>query len=76
MGAGVVPTGPLWLALTCADRFRAANLLAYLPLPGGLALTCTALHLTALHLPVFDMVFTQFCQKNLIINITQIIAYI
>jgi len=39
----VVITGPLWLVLTCAARFR-ANLLAYLPLPGGLALTCTALY--------------------------------
>ncbi len=51
MAAGVVLTGPLWMALTSAARFRAANLLAYLPLPGGLALTCTAPHL-----PVFDMV--------------------
>ncbi len=51
MAAGVVLTGPLWPALTCAARFRAANFLAYLPLPGELALTCTVLHL-----PVFDMV--------------------
>ncbi len=50
MAACVVLTGPLWPALTSAARLRAANLPDYLPLPGGLALTCTALHL-----PVFDM---------------------
>ncbi len=33
--------------MTCAARFR-DSLLAYLPLPGGLALTCTALHLPVL----------------------------
>ncbi len=54
MAAGVVLTGPLWTALSCAARFRDANLLAYLCLPGGLALTCTVLHL-----PVFDMVFLE-----------------
>ncbi len=42
--------GPLWRALTCAARFG-ANLLAYLPLPGELALTCNALYC----IPVFDM---------------------
>ncbi len=36
--------GPLWLALTSDARFRAANLLSYLPLPGGLALICTTLY--------------------------------
>ncbi len=35
--------GPHWPALTCAARFR-DNLLAYLHLPGGLALTCNALY--------------------------------
>ncbi len=54
MAAGVVLTGPLWTALSCAARFRDANLLAYLCLPGGLALTCTVLHL-----PVFDMFFLE-----------------
>ncbi len=44
----------LWssLALTCAARFR-DNLLAYLPLPGGLALTCTALYCIYLSLTWF-----------------------
>ncbi len=46
--------GPHWPALTCAAGFRAANLLAYLAMPGGLALTCTA---SVLHrFPVAQMV--------------------
>ncbi len=53
MAAGVVLTGPLWPALTCAARFRAANLLANLPLPGGLALTHTALYCIYLSLTWF-----------------------
>lgn len=53
MAAGVVLTGPLWLALTCAARFRDANLLANLALPGGLALTCTALYCIYLSLTWF-----------------------
>ncbi len=53
MAAGVVLTGPLWPALTCAARFRAVNLLAYLALPGGLALTCTALYCIYLSLTWF-----------------------
>ncbi len=53
MAAGVVLTGPLWPALTCAARFRADNLLVYLPLPGELALTCTALYCIYLSLTWF-----------------------
>lgn len=53
MAAGVVLTGPLWLALTCAARFRATNLLADLALPDGLALTCTALQCIYLSLTWF-----------------------
>ncbi len=45
--------GPLWLALTCDARFRAANLLSYLALPGGLALICTALYCIYLSLTCF-----------------------
>ncbi len=48
MGAGVVLTGPHGPSLACAARFRATNLLAYLSLPGLLALTCTLLHLLSL----------------------------
>ncbi len=82
MSAGVALSGPLWRALTCAARFG-ANLLAYLPLPGELALTCNALYC----IPVFDMLsswreaavpyfvpfsffYPKFCLKKLV-NITQ-----
>ncbi len=78
MAAGVVLIGPLWTALTCATRFRAANLLAYLPLPGGLALTCTALYciyltvtwipheekLLYLTLSLFHFFYSKFCLKK------------
>ncbi len=59
--------GPRWpslAALTCAVRFRAANLLAYFPLRGGLALILLEETLNVLLLCLTLSPFNFFTQNS------------